>query len=189
MDRVAMRNNRQCNGSHRTEFLERPPSCLLDTRETCRWFFQSGLDACRVCPHVITNLRWRFLRKSSFQTSFRPTRRPRADGHALLFRWLPTVRFRRERVGFQSKNNESILLRVLEPQSTEELEEALFMRYRTYKNEMGFEQFWIKTKPKSTSIPTTNSAFLFWYLKLKMIQKKSSARCELFLKLKQSTAK
>lgn len=31
------------------------PECSV--RKTCRWFFQRGPDACRVCPYVITDNR------------------------------------------------------------------------------------------------------------------------------------
>jgi len=30
------------------------PSCSI--RPSCRWFLQSGADACRICPYVITHV-------------------------------------------------------------------------------------------------------------------------------------
>jgi len=35
------------------------PDCSI--RSQCRWFYQSGADACAVCPDVITDLRTEFV--------------------------------------------------------------------------------------------------------------------------------
>jgi hypothetical protein len=31
------------------------PECSI--RSECRWFYQSGVEACAICPEVITDLR------------------------------------------------------------------------------------------------------------------------------------
>ena len=37
----------------RTEALEPPPECAI--RSSCRWYVQTGLAACHVCPLVVTD--------------------------------------------------------------------------------------------------------------------------------------
>lgn len=43
------------------EIVEKPdlPNCSI--RSKCRWYSQSGADACRVCPDIVTDLRTDFI--------------------------------------------------------------------------------------------------------------------------------